>query len=465
MNVRVGAKTLSHMLGTPDPGRSAYAWLRDGLRQLIANGHVLHDTTLPSERELVAALGLSRTTVSRAYAELRELGYARAKVGSGTVTRIPGEPVTGGSEPLLSGGRPVAEGVVDMTSAAPCAPVGIIAYYQRAMEQLPAYTRSVGYFSLGIPALREAIAEDYMRRGVATSPDQIIVTAGALAAIDIVARTVLTRGQQVLAESPTYPNAIMSLKHHGARFTPVPISPEGSDLDAITASVRSSGAKVMLCSPDYHNPVGTLLDNVGRERWATELHRACTVGIVDETCARLWLDARPEVLPMAAFNADLISVGSASKSHWGGLRLGWIRAPHALIGALTSQRMSMALGTPILEQLVLAMLMRERPGLDEATRRQLRGNRDWLIADISRHLPQWRVRRPSGGLSLWCNLPQAKATLLAQRVSGVLLAPGTYFAVEGHGLERWLRLPYVLPRDALQRAMPPIIETWRAVAS
>lgn len=464
MNPRVGAKALGHLLGTPDAERPAYAWLRDGVRQLIANGHVLHDTTLPSERELVAALGMSRTTVARAYAELRELGYARARVGSGTVARIPGGPVTGGTEPLLSGGQPVAEGVVDMTSAAPCAPVGIIAYYQRAMEQLPAYTRSMGYFSLGIPPLREAIAEDYTRRGVATSPDQIIVTAGALAAVGIVARTVLTRGQRVLAESPSYPNAIASLKRCGARLIAVPITPAGSDLDAITAGLRGSDAKAMLCAPDHHNPVGTLLDNAGRERWAAELTRADTLGIVDETGARLWLDARPDVLPMAAFSANLVCVGSASKSHWGGLRLGWIRAPQALMGALTSQRMSMDLGTPVLEQLVLAMLLRERPGLDETTRQSLRGKRDWLIAELSRQLPSWRVSCPPGGLSLWCNLPQAKGSLLAQQVRGVRLAPGPHFAVDGHSLEHWLRLPYALPREALARALPPIVAAWHAVA-
>ena len=66
------------MLGARTGEQPAYAWLSEGIHQLVTNGRVLHGTKLPSERELVEALGLSRTTVTRAYQELRERGFAEA---------------------------------------------------------------------------------------------------------------------------------------------------------------------------------------------------------------------------------------------------------------------------------------------------------------------------------------------------------------------------------------------------
>ncbi|WP_417235484.1 PLP-dependent aminotransferase family protein [Arthrobacter sp.] len=464
---RLPAARLRSMLGAPDADRPAYAWLADGIRQLVANGRVMHGTALPSERDLVAAVGLSRTTVSRAYAELRDRGFASAKVGSGTVVRVPGGPASGGAEPLPIGARGLAadEGSIDLTCAAPAAPLGLADEYATALDQLPAYIGGMGYYPLGVPALREAIANHYSGRGLPTDPGQVIVTAGALAGIATVARAILGRGATVLAESPSYPNSVLSLRRQGVRMAPVPIGPDGTDLDVVGHALRATGAAAMLCLPDFHNPTGTLLGNAGRERWAHELQAAGTVGIVDETSAALWLDQAPDVLPMAAFGDRVFTVGSSSKSHWGGLRLGWIRAPRSEAAGVAQARMTLDLGVPLLEQLVLARLLERSSGLVPETRERLRANRDWLHAGLSR-LPGWSIRRPAGGLSLWCNLPSASSTALAAETArhGVLLAPGSTFAVEDHGLERWIRVPYALPRDDLERALPVITSAWERIA-
>ena len=457
---RITALSLAALLGTPDPALPAYRWLAETLRSLIANGRILHGTVLPSERDAVAALGFSRTTVTRGYALLRDFGYAVSKIGSGTLAQVPGGPIAGGGEPLAIGGFTTGEEGIDLTCSAPQAPAGIVDEYARALELLPAYASTMGYFPLGIDVLRQALADDYTRRGAPTGADQIIITTGALSGVATAARAVLSRGSKVLAESPTYPNSLLPIKSLGARIVPLPISPAGSDLDQIAAMLHSTRAAAMLCLPDFHNPVGTLLDNAGRERWAAELDAAGTVGIVDETNAGIWLDERPGVLPMAAFSKNLITVGSASKSHWGGLRLGWIRAPRHLLGALGKARLSTDLGAPVLEQLVLANLVNEGKDLGPAGRQRLRENRDWMLEQISTLLPDWRVDKPAGGLSLWCQLPAPRSTALAREVKSVLLAPGSSFAVEGHGLEHWVRLPYAQERSQLELALPAIAEAW-----
>ncbi|WP_189350918.1 MocR-like transcription factor YczR [Zhihengliuella salsuginis] len=471
---RLGGARLAAMLGAPDTARPAYSWLAESIRQLIANGRVIHGTALPSERQLVDALGLSRTTVSRAYAELRDRGYASAHVGAGTIAQVPGGPVAGGGEPLPlggfgprggtsgaydDGGEPTA---VDLTCAAPSAPLGLADVYQEALDELPAYINGMGYFPLGVPALREAVAADYTRRGVPTDPEQILVTSGALAGVAATARLLLKPGAVALAESPTYPNSVTSLRHHGVRVASVPIGSDGTDVDAVAGALRSSGARAMLCLPDFHNPVGTLAPDEVRERWAGELKRAGATGIVDETCARMWLDEEPDVLPMAAFSNDIVTIGSASKSHWGGLRLGWIRAPHALAGGLARMRMTLDLGAPVLDQLVLARLMERGSGLAPETRERLRATRDAVLERTAELLPGWTARRPGGGLSLWFELPRPVSTALAAAAErrGVLMAPGSAFAVEDHGLEHWMRVPFAQAGHELEWALPRIAQAW-----
>ncbi|MBP2388321.1 PLP-dependent aminotransferase family protein [Paeniglutamicibacter kerguelensis] len=461
------ARRLSSMLGERHGEQPAYSWLSEGIRQLVTNGRVLHGTMLPSERELVGALGLSRTTVTRAYQELRERGFAEARQGSGTQIRIPGGNVGGGSEPLTAGSPElVAPGGIDLTCGAPTAPVGLAGFYERALDQLPGYIGGMGYYPLGLPVLREVIAADYVRRGLPTSPEQIIVTAGALSGVASIARSILGPGARVLAESPSYPNSVSSLRQHGARLTALPIGPEGSDVPGIETALARGGFSAMLCLPDFHNPTGSLLGDEGRERWAGALDRHGVHGIVDETNAELWLDSRPSVAPMAAYSNNLITVGSASKTYWGGLRLGWIRAPHALVGAIHQGRATMDLGAPVLEQIVLSLLITERAGVDEATRTRLRENRDWLHAGLVEALPEWKIRKPAGGMSLWCNLPAPRSMALAAQAkkSGLVLTPGSVFAVDDHGLDRWLRVPYALDRSELEVALPLLVDAWKAVA-
>src|SRR5205807_3137777 len=112
----------------------------------------------------------------------------------------------------------------------------------------------------------------------------------------------------------------------------VPISVEmladGWDLEGIEAALRQSAPKLAYLIPDFQNPTGQLLDDAGRERLAAVLRRSRTPTVIDETLVDLNLDGSSMPLPVAGFAEDfVVTVGSASKSYWGGLRLGWLRAP------------------------------------------------------------------------------------------------------------------------------------------
>jgi DNA-binding transcriptional MocR family regulator len=463
----IAAPRLAALAG--DFARSpAYAGLADALRLLIADGRVTSDLRLPSERDLSVALGVSRTTVTRAYAALVDSGYAVARQGSGTFTRVPG----GRRQTLDRTLTPLAgadDDLIDLTCAAPSAPPGIAAAYTEATADLPLYLGGHGYFPTGLPALQAAIAETYAARGLPTDPDQVLVVPGALSALMVVAQALVGPRDRVLVESPGYPNAHAALRRAGARRVPVPMDVDGWDLDAVSRILREARPRLAYLIPDFQNPTGNLMGNAQREQYAALLRRTGTVAVVDESHVALQLDGRTMPRPFATFAPDAISVGSASKSLWGGLRMGWIRCPAEVTERLVGARVALDLGSPVLEQLVAARLLGQREQIWAEQRLRLREQRDALAGALASWLPDWRCRRPRGGLSLWCALPASRpagAVALAAEAErhGLAVSPGPVFAVDG-GLDGFVRIPYTRPPDELREAVSRLAAAWESLAS
>ena len=461
MTRTIGAARVATLVGDFDRS-PAYAGLAEALVLLIGDGRIGLDTRLPSERELTDALGVSRTTVTRAYAELRDAGYAVARRGAGTFTRVPGGRARAHDRALLP--RAGDDDAIDLNCAAPSAPPGLAHAYAAAAAALPPYLAGHGYFPAGLPALQRAIAATYDARGLPTDPDQVMVTPGALSAASIVSLAFTRPGERVLVESPTYPNATDALRHSGARLTAAAVDPEGWDLDAIGATLRQAAPRLAYLVPDFQNPTGHLMSDAQREELAAHLRRTHTVPVVDEAHQALALDGQEMPRPFAAFAPGTITIGSASKSFWGGLRLGWIRAPHGAMEQLTRARVSLDLGAPVLEQLVLVHLLSTADEVLAENRARLREQRDALVAAVSSRLPEWTFRVPTGGLALWCRLPGPFGTAVAAEAEtrGTIVAPGPVFAAEG-GLDTFVRIPYVRPPDDMEEAVRRLAEAWAVV--
>jgi DNA-binding transcriptional MocR family regulator len=459
----LAASRIATLLGDFDRS-PAYKGLAEGLRVLITDGRVPVGVRLPSERELTDALAVSRTTVTRAYAELRDHGFVVSRQGSGSVAGLPATRGHRGDNLLPPGDLP--EDKIDLTCAAPVPGPGVLAAYERAVGELPAYLAGTGYYPSGLPELREAVANSYADRGLPTSADQIMIVPGALAGVAIAARALLSTGDRAVVESPTYPNAIATLTHSGARLVGVDVPPDaaqsGPDTDELAATLRQVVPRVAYLIPDFHNPTGALMDQLAREQIGEVLARTRTTTIIDESMVALALDGQPVPAPFASYTADAVSVGSLSKSYWGGLRIGWLRIPEPRVDAFFRARLSLDLGAPLLEQLVAIDLITSTGELLDHRREQLRSSRDAALAAVAEHLPDWRVSRPSGGLNLWCELPQALSSALVPKAArhDVLIASGPSFAPEG-GLDRFVRLPYTQPAHVLTDAINRLGRAWR----
>lgn len=455
----LSAPRLATLLGDFDRS-PAWKGLADALREVISDGRIPVGMRLPSERDLTTALGLSRTTITRSYAELRDQGFLTSRQGSGSVASLP--QALGRGDHLLTPGGRTGQDCVDLTCAAGPATTGLGPAYQGAWDALPGYLATTGYYPSGLPELQEAIADSYTARGLPTTPDQIVVTAGALAAIAIAARAVLGSGSRTLVESPTYPNAIATLQSVPSRV--VGVDGDESWGVALSEALRQVRPTAAYLVPDFHNPTGSLRDDADRERVAGSARRSGTVLIVDESLYLLDLRGPGARLPAPLANQTTISVGGLSKAYWGGLRVGWLRVPPPMLDDVIRSRIKLDLGAPVLEQLVAIELLRDGYAGVAHRRTQLTAARDALLTALATHLPDWEAPRPDGGLSVWCRLPEAKSSALvaAAERHDVLLAPGPMFAPEG-GLDRYLRIPFALGTDALSEGVRRIAAAWEDV--
>lgn len=450
----VSARVLASMLTGWRDGGVAYSALAGRIRLLALDGRVAAGTRLPAERELAAQLQVSRTTVTAAYAELRDAGYLTSLRGSGSVVQLPFR------VPVQSDFQP---GYLDFSKATLPAVPGIVAAAQHAVEQLPSYLADSGFDPVGIPALREALAERYAERGLPTDADQIMVTIGAQHAISLVARTVMARGDRALIENPTYPHAVDSLKAAGARIVPVSVTSEGGwDEFALEQAIQRTSPSLGYLMPDNHNPTGVSMSVELKQRVLALAARHGTTIIADETMGELGLDAGP-VLPFAAHGSAIL-VGSVGKTVWGGVRVGWIRADRTVIQRLVRARAAGDLGTPLLEQLIVLNLLRDFDAILDSRRAYLREGRARLEALLAERLPEWTVPHSGGGLTTWVNLGHAVSSqlALAARNEGLVIAAGPRFGVDG-AFERFLRIPFSYSADETERGVDALARAWASV--
>lgn len=437
----------------------AYQGLADAIRLLIVDGRVPVGARLPSERALAETLRVSRTTVTAAYTQLGEDGYLNARRGARSTTALPVSPVTPAR---------ITAAAANLAAATLAAPVAVAARaFAEAAEQVTPYLHDIGIELTGVPALRSAIAERYCARGLSTDPDEIMVTTGALHAIGLILATYTQPEDRVLVEQPTYHGALAAMATRGLRPVPVAMAPDGWELDAVEAAVRQLAPNLAYLIPDNQNPTGMTMSVPDRKRLAQIISGSRTRTVIDETITDMWLDEQvpPPVASYMTTRKDLLlTVGSMSKSFWGGLRIGWIRAERSTLATIAAMRPAVDMGTPIVEQLAAARLLAAEAEVLPERRDILRARRALLLELLAEHLPDWRPAPGKGGLSLWVRLPAPMSSALSAAASrmGLEIPPGPRFGVDGT-LERFIRVPFTLPEDQLTEAIELLARAWRSV--
>ncbi|WP_433189549.1 PLP-dependent aminotransferase family protein [Actinoallomurus sp. CA-150999] len=472
---------LLELLGdwTSAPG-PRYRGLAEALRHTIRTGDLRPGERLPAERRLAEALAVSRATVVAAYDTLRASGLVESRRGSGTrvaqaagATRSPvdgrlrGSRATAIVQRLL--GRP--QNVISLGQAAePGGPDLRAALLDLVHEDLPSLLGDAGYHPAGLPALRSAIAAHHTACGLPTTPDQVLVTSGATQAIGLTAQLFVGRGSTVLVESPGWAGCLDLFRAAGARLVGVATDSDGVRIDALAAALAEHRPALLYVMPTFHNPTGVLM-SAGRRHRVAELAAAHGVAALEDSAHEAALVPGQAPPPIAAApaarggavpGAPVLTVGSLTKAVWGGLRIGWLRAPAEILERAARLKALADLGSPLLDQALAARLLPRLPGL-APEREALQQQRLSTMGELlSRGLPQWRWQPPDGGSVLWIELPGATDAQVFAQIAlrhGAEVVPGAALDVTG-AHDHCIRLPYAFPPATAAALVDRLTTAW-----
>src|SRR6516164_627703 len=487
----------------PESHIPLYIQLRDQLRSLVHAGDLRPGDRIPASRELAQTLGVHRTTVANAYAELESEGLIEGHVGRGTFIRHNGNglkispPPPAGlnghsdglrwellfaderSEEILT--RLTASAPLDVLSFVMARPAeeffpveDLLSCAQTALRREGQDILNLGA-SDGYAPFKEAILGLLRRDGIPAKDESLLITAGCQQALDIIAKAFVRTGDTVVLENPTYPGATGVFNGVHARRLGVPVrthaepnSPLGLDVEALESTLAANRVKLVVLTPDFQNPTGTSMPLASRRRLLELAARYQIPVVEDHVYARL--HSREERLPSLKQldRANLvIHIDSLAKSGFPGLRVGWIVAPPAAIERLRLVKQMTDLHTDQLAQATLAEFLK-RGLFQKHLARMRKVYADRLLAldeALRRQMPEGtRWTRPEGGMCLWLELPpgfDASELMILAKERGVLFAPGRYFYVQSP-LPNTLRLGFAsLDEKQIARGVAIIAELLR----
>ena len=416
------------------------------VRQGIAARRLMPGARLPSLRAMAGSLQVSKSTVVEAYDRLAADGTIRSRPGSGFYVaghlapltladigpRLDREvdPLWVSRQSLETGARSLKPGCGWLP--ADWMPGDAVRRALRAAARAPAAALSDYAPPLGLPGLRQRLAQRLRERGADTRPEQILLADSGTQAMDLLCRFLIKPGDTILVDDPCYFNFLALLRAHQVRAVSVPHTPEGPDLARFAQALAEHSPRLYLTNSGLHNPTGATLSPIVAHR-VLRLAQAHDLVIVEDD-----IFADFEAVPsarLATFDGldRVVQVGSFSKTLSASARCGYIAARPDWIDALADLRIATAFsGSGLGQALVLSMLG------DGAYRRHTETLRQRLAQSMHEAaallgrlgIEPWLL--PRGGMFLWCRLPAGvdAATMARQALAkGLVLAPGNVFSL------------------------------------
>ena len=454
----VAADELSNLLGRWTSGTASLVDdLADGLVALVDAGLLPAGVQLPPQRVLASAIGVSRGTVTAAYSALEGRGYLLAVRGSGSRVRSDRSQLHTHSGGRLFSFTAAPADLIDLsTGALPGSRIALAAMAGTGSGVMDDYLATDGYFPSGLPLLRQAIADQMTRDGLPTTPQQVLVTAGAQQATWLVVSSLVGAGDLVLVEEPTYRGALEAVREANARLRGIPMRAGGLVPEQVGAALRAR-PRLLYCQTGIHNPTGRTMAAGTRRELAGIINQNGLVTIEDRCSADLTLRG-PELVPGLAPLVDpelMILIGTGSKLFWGGIRVGWIRASESRILALTELLKAVQLGCSVIDQMIGAELIRRTADARRERRQMLAAALPLAEQQVAEVFPEWRWDPIDGGAGLWVDTgTDALALVERAKRQGVKLVAGPSFSAHG-GQRTMVRLPVwhepAMLREGLER--------------
>jgi len=423
---------------------------------------------LPAERVLAAELGVSRSTVVAAYRDLRERGLAVTRHGSGTVMRNTLPAAAGASSPALAGllaRTDTDTPLIDLSVGAPELD-DFVEGVTVSGSALSRHASGHGYVPAGWSELRAMVAEILSARGAQTSPEEVLITNGAQEAISLAVTMAAADGRRIAVESPGYPGALDAIARAGGQALAVERDGGGLRVDKLKQLLARQHIHAVYVALSCNNPTGGRTAAHRRERLAALASEHELTVVEDTVLDDLRFDGEPGTPLWAHVPDRVLAAGSLSKVAWGGLRVGWLRAPRPVILRLARVKGALNLGVGALDQLAALQIL---DGYDELRRRrraQAAEHMESLQLALQRELPQFGAQPAEGGWSLWMATPAGSGAAFAQAAlrHGVAVVPGGASSPDG-AFPEYVRICYGPAPPVLEEAARRLASAWSDLAS
>lgn len=445
-----------------------YELLAHGMATEIRSGNLAAGSRMPSLRQIIAQHGVSQSTVARAYYLLEQWGLVRAEERSGYYvapvlnTDRTGSRATVGEFATVDISELVFS-VLDAAKRPRIIPLGsafpspLLFPLSSLAKSLGQAARSVSPWSTvvdlppGNENLRRQIALRYMRVGISQPADDIIVTNGALEALNLCLMAVTRPGDVVAVESPCFYAALQAIERLGLRAVEIPVDMvTGLDLDALADALDKHPIRACWFMTNFQNPTGVTL-SAAKKQALVELLAQHNVPLIEDDVYGELHYAPNYPPPAKAFDRCglVMHCGSFSKTLAPGYRVGWASAGRF---ALRVQRLKLmtTISTSIPVQAGIADYL-GRGGYDrhlKKIRLAMQSQRDSMSAAISRWLPEnTQQTNPGGGYFLWLTFPEPIDAVSLHQLAierGISVAPGPMFSAT-HIFQNCIRLNYGHP--------------------
>ncbi len=456
-----------------------YERFADDIAELIRSGVLGPGQRVPSVRYASQTHGVSPSTVFQAYYLLERRGLIRARPRSGYFVNAHAprqfkepqalEPLSESSDVDVSAlVFSILESIKDPNTVpfGSAFPSPELFPLQRLSRSLASASRAmdprmvVTDLSPGNPQLRRQIALRYMVGGLMLPMEELLITNGALEALNLCLQAVTEPGDLVAIEAPAFYACLQVLERLKLKAVEIPVHPrEGMDLGVLAQTLEKHPVKAVWCMTNFQNPVGASMPEAKKQALVELLQRHQVPLIEDDVYAELYYSQQAPK-PAKAFDTQglVMHCGSFAKSLAPGYRIGWVAAGRF---ALKIERLKLmtSLCASMPAQAAIADYL-QHGGYDRNLRKlryALEGQQANMLAAIARHFPaQTRVSQPAGGYFLWLELPEQMDALklfhmaLAQ---GISIAPGPIFSPTRR-FGNCIRLNYGSPwHDDAERAM------------
>ncbi|WP_253944646.1 PLP-dependent aminotransferase family protein [Paenibacillus sp. NEAU-GSW1] len=476
-----------HVLLDPALKKPIFQQIADHIENQIVSGELAAGSKLPTERFLASSLRVHRTTVTKAYDELRANGFIVSKQGSGNYVRgdlweMPGS--SSWRQYIQSGAlRPTLPMMQQLRDFSQDPHYINFADGELAEELLPntmlsellrqyPLNRWLGYSNhLGELYLRQTLSKHLQDEyGIKAAPDQILVTSGSQQSLHLITQSLLSYGDCVGIEGPSYFYAQPLFQSAGIRLIRLPSDEEGILPEAVSDLHKRYRLKMLILTPTYHNPTGTVLP-LSRRLRLLELSRALNIPIVeDDVYGPIRLDGAPPPPPLNVLSsADNVTLylGSLSKTAASGIRLGWIVGAVPVIERLADVKQQVDFGASTLLQQIADVFFTSGAWGEHLSRirSEVTRNRDTMAEALRTYCGddlEWNL--PQGGFHFWCKVKGEvrDSELFEQAIrQQVIYVPGSlYGAEQGH-----IRLSYSrVNRDEIVEGIRRLGETLRKLA-